>query len=639
MDDINKPFASVCMITYNHEQFINEAIEGVLSQCCNFSFELIIGEDHSSDNTRKKCLQYAEEQPELIKLNLNKTNFGMLQNLLVTMEACTGNYISICEGDDYWTNPYKLQKQVDFLEANPEYSVCFHRYKILDDEAQQFRDDGCGFLFNSDQTAGVDIDHNLFFQHWVTQPVTMVFRKSRFDLSLVSKYRNFRDIHLLYHLLKAGKGYLFAFNGGVYREHNNGLHSKKPLKHQAEIGITVAKELFLENGKEEILKTNYLRTLQWGISCYSTNHYGNRKLLSYIWNHFYYSNSLKRFLKNLHLFILSVFTSVKKSETEYHQTVVRTEKITIDEENNKLNQTPMVSIFIVTYNHEKYIAQALDSAMMQKTNFDFEIIIGEDCSSDSTKSIIQEYKSKYPEIIRVFYQEKNVGRERNTYEFTLPKCRGKYIAYLEGDDYWTDPFKLQKQIDFLEANPDYVVCFHRCKIYDQEETTFRNDGCGFLFQDINILGIDIDTELFLNHWITQSLTMVYRKESFNFSVLPKYKHFRDMHHIYYLLKNSKGHLFAFEGGVYREHFGGLHSKRSLKFQSEIGVAVAKELYLKNRKDKLLKNNYLKTLQWGISCFSTNHYGNLKLLTYIFSHLYYSGSVKRFIKNSYSFFKN
>lgn len=117
---------SVCMITYNHEKFISEAIEGVLMQKTTFPIELIIGEDCSTDATRSICVDYKKNYPEIIKLQLPETNKGMMRNFIENMQAATGKYIALCEGDDYWTDPYKLQKQVDFLEVNEEYSFCFH---------------------------------------------------------------------------------------------------------------------------------------------------------------------------------------------------------------------------------------------------------------------------------------------------------------------------------------------------------------------------------------------------------------------------------------------------------------------------------------------------------------------------------
>jgi glycosyltransferase involved in cell wall biosynthesis len=123
---------------------------------------------------------------------------------------------------------------------------------------------------------------------------------------------------------------------------------------------------------------------------------------------------------------------------------------------------PFVSVCIITYNHENYIAQAIEGALIQKTNFPFEIVIGEDCSTDGTREIVFDYAKKYPNIIRVITSEKNVGMINNFIR-TLNVCKGKYIALCEGDDYWTDPLKLQKQVDFLEANPGFVICFHNAR--------------------------------------------------------------------------------------------------------------------------------------------------------------------------------
>jgi glycosyltransferase involved in cell wall biosynthesis len=127
----NDILVSVCMITYNHEKFISEAIEGVLMQKTNFLIELIIGEDCSTDNTCKICLEYKEKYPDIIQLQLPETNRGMMRNFIETMQAAQGKYIALCEGDDYWTDPNKLQRQVDFLEENEDFSLCFHEVKIL----------------------------------------------------------------------------------------------------------------------------------------------------------------------------------------------------------------------------------------------------------------------------------------------------------------------------------------------------------------------------------------------------------------------------------------------------------------------------------------------------------------------------
>ncbi len=117
-----------------------------------------------------------------------------------------------------------------------------------------------------------------------------------------------------------------------------------------------------------------------------------------------------------------------------------------------------VSVCIITYKHEKYIRQALDSVFMQKTNFDFEVIVGEDASPDNTRQILLEYKEKYGDKLILVLHDENVGVSKNGRSLG-PHIRGKYVASLEGDDYWTDEYKLQKQYDLLENNPRYsAVC-------------------------------------------------------------------------------------------------------------------------------------------------------------------------------------
>ena len=106
---------------------------------------------------------------------------------------------------------------------------------------------------------------------------------------------------------------------------------------------------------------------------------------------------------------------------------------------------------MITYNHERFIAQAIESVLEQKTTFDFEIVIGEDCSTDGTGKIVMSYAQKYPDKVRAIVREKNIGATHNFIN-TLNQCRGQYVALLEGDDYWIDPMKLELQIRVMEGN-------------------------------------------------------------------------------------------------------------------------------------------------------------------------------------------
>ncbi|WP_158555782.1 glycosyltransferase [Peribacillus glennii] len=129
----------------------------------------------------------------------------------------------------------------------------------------------------------------------------------------------------------------------------------------------------------------------------------------------------------------------------------------------------LVSINCITYNHENYIADAIESFIMQKTNFDFEIQIGEDCSTDNTRTIVQKYASMHPGKIKLITSEKNVGARQNSMRLRS-NAKGKYIAICEGDDFWTDPYKLQKQVDYMESNPECSMCFHAAEIVEESGT-------------------------------------------------------------------------------------------------------------------------------------------------------------------------
>lgn len=125
---------------------------------------------------------------------------------------------------------------------------------------------------------------------------------------------------------------------------------------------------------------------------------------------------------------------------------------------------PLLTLICITYNHEAYIRRTLDSFLMQKTDFPFEILVHDDASTDKTADIVREYEARYPELIRGIYQKENQYSNpacQSINEFIFPEARGKYFAHCDGDDYFTDPYKLQKQVDYLENHPECAMVVHR----------------------------------------------------------------------------------------------------------------------------------------------------------------------------------
>ena len=170
------------------------------------------------------------------------------------------------------------------------------------------------------------------------------------------------------------------------------------------------------------------------------------------------------------------------------------------------DEKPIVSICCITYNHGKFIADCLNGFLKQKTSFPFEIVVSNDCSTDDTKSIIDSYLSKYPTMFKVVSPSKNLGSIKNFFH-ALSKCTGKYIALCEGDDYWIDENKLQMQVDFLEKNPEYGMCYTKTKQFIQKKRKFSRRMFGTDVRDFE--------DLLFNGNRVPTLTTVFRKDLLN----------------------------------------------------------------------------------------------------------------------------
>lgn len=270
-------------------------------------------------------------------------------------------------------------------------------------------------------------------------------------------------------------------------------------------------------------------------------------------------------------------------------------------------KVPKVSVFMMVYNHEKYIEEALNGVLMQKCNFDYEIVVGEDCSNDDSRSILLEYFKKFPGKFKLLLHNSNIGAQKNQLT-VLENCTGQYIAMCEGDDYWTDPLKLQKQVDFLEANSDYVI-------HSGNATQLTDD---IKLNGKAILNNQFDRTFQLTDFLSNNniitCTTMFRNIEFIFPENFNRVTFGDWF-LYIILLNNSG-LKVYRSidlySVYRVHKGGVMSNLS-----ELENCSAHILQI------LIINNYLKNQKLeGKQLVDLNNYSLQKYRIQINNKLYY-----------------
>ncbi len=205
---------SLCIITYNHEPYIEACLQGAVDQVLNCDYEIIIGEDLSSDGTLDICKKFAAAYPKIIRLISGPVNVGMTANGLRTFAACSGDYLAICEGDDYWTDPHKLQRQVDFLETHPDYSMVAENGLVLDTTR------GIEHPFNNIDERDLEIHHLLAKRQFPTASVLL--RRAALDPSLMN-YKFSADTFLWCFLAQKGKIRYFPVMSSVYRKGTQGV--------------------------------------------------------------------------------------------------------------------------------------------------------------------------------------------------------------------------------------------------------------------------------------------------------------------------------------------------------------------------------------------------------------------------------
>jgi glycosyltransferase involved in cell wall biosynthesis len=219
------PLVSVCCITYKHEEFLGQAVESVLMQQTPFAVELVIGEDCSPDATRRIALDYEARFPGRVRVLQHAHNLGVMGNLVATLNACTGRYIAFMEGDDYWTDPLKLQRQVEIMEAQPECALCIH-------DAEVFMQDGSApsYLFSTKYPqllpahGGRITQADLVKHGWGIASASMLFRSTSL-LPLPEWFAHVFSGDYTMQLLSTQHGYIYYLPQVMsrYRVHAGGI--------------------------------------------------------------------------------------------------------------------------------------------------------------------------------------------------------------------------------------------------------------------------------------------------------------------------------------------------------------------------------------------------------------------------------
>ena len=249
------------------------------------------------------------------------------------------------------------------------------------------------------------------------------------------------------------------------------------------------------------------------------------------------------------------------------------QKIAVKEVHNEVYKLPDVSICIQTYKHVEYIRECLDSILNQRTAYSYEILIGEDNSTDGTREICIEYANKYTDKIRLFlhHRENNIlingkptGRFNSVYN--VLQSRGKYIARCEGDDYWTDLYKLQKQVDFLETNPKYSMCCTNFSEVNEEGKLLKEFGWSEKYRNPIITHLDI-----IEYYHPKTLTVVFRKDALPEQLPKEYFSTPNGDTFLFALLSRKGPAayLNFISGHYRVNQGGIWSMKSPKHRLEM----------------------------------------------------------------------
>jgi len=428
---------SVIVATYNHEKFIEQALESIASQKTNFKFEILVGDDCSTDKTPSIINKIAQKYPDKMIPIIRDENIGVYNNFQDLFNLAQGKYIALNEGDDFWVDNNKLQIQVDYLEKHQECSVCFHPVNVIDEETDKIEG-----VFPAN-LAGNKFSFERLFQSNIIQTNSVMYRNNIQNNQQLNPAT--LPLDWFWHMQNSlyGEIHMIPKVMATYRKHQGGIWSKKSLffRENSEGNILVFTEInklsnqMLHN--EIIVRVvRYFDNLYW--------HYFEGQDIEQLFNLI----TLDEKLANLFF--------------KLNQIPILSEKIKNSEDLlSKYKEIYKIDVIITSYNHQDYIAQTLRSVIYQKGLFSINLIVADDCSTDQTMNVITNTlnENKNMHNVNILKNTGNLGMLRNM-KNAFSKADGKYIAICEGDDYWISEEKLHKQLLFMLQNPSVSMCFN-----------------------------------------------------------------------------------------------------------------------------------------------------------------------------------
>ena len=396
--NIPPPKVSVIIPAHNGEKYLNRCLDSVYNQSWHEEIELVIINDGSTDRSDEIITSYKEKFKHF--KYLKQENQGIVYSSINGLKASTGEYILYIDQDD-WIEPQTVEfllKKMDEIKSDMLYFNFWHIHSI---------DENTGQVIN--RQIG-DVSHCNGSPLW-NKLIKSEFMK-RIESDELPQINAIGDavIHTVLRLLNPKVDYVVA--EPLYNHyHNPHSVSRNDVK-------------FVEEMCEGI---EYMIN-----SCLNANRWDD-------------------------------FQEDLRSFTEYHvrRNPNNTRLSLALERINNVTKPPLVSVIVNVFNHEEYLSDALDSILSQETNFTFEIIVIDDASTDNSSAIIKSYALKHPDkIIHVIHEFNKFNERGHPLNYCEPHAKGKYLAICEGDDFWTSNHKLQKQVDFMETNPDYTLCGH-----------------------------------------------------------------------------------------------------------------------------------------------------------------------------------